>query len=218
MERRENHPSTERRRRHPSTERRESCTSTARRGRQPSTAMRRRGVPSTHGGRRVFDTVKNLKFRLRNPSGRREMMMRHQKNGKHEVSAKRGEHHQFILNELKVRQMCGYQGMTMKMYGTQRRDEIQMMKEHMYGSQSKLEHMYGFRRRRVRRPRRNHAVANLDLVRVRRTESPREKNECKKRVIEWHLPQSRAKLQRPRRLQRAMRGACHAVSHSIWKF
>ena len=51
-----------------------------------------------------------------------------------------------------------------------------------------------------------------------KTESQREINECKKRVIEWHPPQSRAKLQRPRRLQRAMRGACHAVSHSIEKF
>ena len=168
-------------------------------------------------GRRVLDIGKTREVTFQSPSGRREMMRRHQRVGEHGISAKR-EDHQLIINERKVQQMCGYPGMTMKRYGTQRRDGIQEMKEHMYGSQSKLEHMYGFRRRQVRRRRRSHAVANLDLVRVRRTESQREKNECKKRVIEWHPPQSRAKLQRPRRLQRAMRGACHAVSHSIEKF
>ena len=233
---RESHPSTRSRRRRPSTERRESCHSTERRGRQPSTAGRRSGVPSTHGGRGVFDLGGNRKFMLRYPSGRRvldigkigevmlqspsgrkELMRRHQRVGEHRISAKRGEH-QLTLNKRKVRQMCGYPGMTMKMYGPQRRDGTLEMKEHMYGSQSKLEHMYGFRRRQVRRPRRSHAVANLDLVRVRRTESQQEINESKKRVIDWHPPQSRAKLQRPRRLQRAMRGACHAVSHSIEKF
>ena len=121
---RESHPSTRSRRRRPSTERRESCHSTERRGRQPSTAVRRSGVPSTHGGRGVFDLGK-------------------------------------------TGSSC---------FGTPVVGEGQ------------------------------------------RTESQREKNECKKRVIKWHPPQSRAKLQRPRRLQRAMRGACHAVSHSIEKF
>ena len=168
-------------------------------------------------GRKVLDIGKTREVTFQSPSGRREMMRRHQRVGEHGISAKRGDH-QLTLNERKVQQMCGYPGMTMKRYGTQRRDGTQEMKEHMYGSQSKLEHMYGFRRRQVRRRRRSHAVANLDLVRVRRTESLREKNECKKRVIEWHPPQSRAKLQMPRRLQRAMRGACHAVSNSIEKF
>ena len=168
----------------PSTERRESCPSTDRRGRQPSTAMRRSGVPSTHGGRRAFDTGKNLRVMPRNPGGRREMM-RDQKVCENGVSAKRGEHYMFIINEIKVRQMCGYQGMTMKMYGTQRRDGIQRMKEHMYGFQRKRGHMCGFRRTQARRSgrRRRHVVAIQGPVLVQEIEFSQEKTENEKAVI-----------------------------------
>ena len=179
--------------------------------------MRRSGLPPTQGrsaldtwknpgGRGVLDTGKTREAMLPSPSGREEMMRIHQRVGEPGISAMRGEH-QLTLNKRKVRQMCGYPGMTMKVYGTQRRDGTLEMKEHLHGSRSNLENGCGFRRRQVRRRRRSHAVANLDLVRVRRTESLREKHECKTRVIELHPPQSRAKLQRPRRLQRAMMGS-----------
>ena len=45
-----------------------------------------------------------------------------------EETSKGWRDHQLTLNERKVQQMCGYPGMTMKRYGTQRRDGIQEMK------------------------------------------------------------------------------------------
>ena len=190
--------------------------------------MRRSGLPPTQGrsaldtgkdpgGLGFLDIGKTREVMLPSPSGREETMMRHQRVGEHVISEKRGEHH-LTINRRKVRQMCGYPGMAMKVYGTQRMDGTLEMKEHLHGSRSNLENGCGFRRRQVRRRRRSHAVANLDLVQEQRTESQREINASKKRVINWHPPQSRAELQRPRRLQRAMRGACHAVSNSIKNF
>ena len=190
--------------------------------------MRRSGLPPTqgrsaldtgknHGGRGFLDIGKTREAMLPSPSGREEMMRIHQRVGEPGISAMRGEH-QLTLNERKVQQMRGSPGVTIMVGGTKRDVGILEMKEHLHGSRSNLENGCGFRRRQVRRRRRSHAVANLDLVQAQRTESQREINESKKRVINWHPPQSRAELQRPRRLQRAMRGACHAVSHSIENF